>query len=118
MTKSKPIYPSDKQDQFMVRLPDGMRDRIKREAEKNGRSMNAEIVAALEEKYPPKTIDIQLLAEFLDLLGEDNDEDGRDIRQEVNDMFVAVGRPYTVKGDIGAITFYPYASPSQKREDK
>lgn len=39
-------------DKFMLRLPDGMRDRIKAAAEENGRSMNSEIVAALEEKYP------------------------------------------------------------------
>lgn len=41
-----------KTEQFIVRLPDGMRDRIKRAAEANNRSMNAEIVATLEEKYP------------------------------------------------------------------
>lgn len=35
-------------DQFIVRLPDGMRERIRAEAEANGRSMNAEIVARLE----------------------------------------------------------------------
>ncbi|WP_051520978.1 Arc family DNA-binding protein [Rubellimicrobium mesophilum] len=46
-------YPSERQDQFIVRLPDGMRDRIRRAAEVNNRSMNAEIVATLEEKYPP-----------------------------------------------------------------
>lgn len=37
----------------MLRLPDGMRDRIKAAAAENNRSMNAEIVATLEEKYPP-----------------------------------------------------------------
>ncbi|MBK0326294.1 Arc family DNA-binding protein [Rhodobacteraceae bacterium F11138] len=42
-----------KQDQFIVRLPDGMRDRIKLAAEGNNRSMNAEIVATLERAYPP-----------------------------------------------------------------
>lgn len=40
------------QDKFIVRLPDGMRDRIRHAAEINNRSMNAEIVATLEEKYP------------------------------------------------------------------
>lgn len=34
-------------DRFMLRLPDGMRDRIKAAAEANNRSMNAEIVARL-----------------------------------------------------------------------
>lgn len=45
-------YPSQQQDKFVLRLPDGMRDRIKAAAEANNRSMNAEIVATLEEKYP------------------------------------------------------------------
>ena len=35
-------------DKFMLRLPDGMRDRIKAAAEANNRSMNAEVVSALE----------------------------------------------------------------------
>lgn len=45
-------YPSDKLDQFQLRLPPGMRDRIRAAAEANNRSMNAEIVAALEDKFP------------------------------------------------------------------
>ncbi|MBA8820677.1 hypothetical protein FHW00_003012 [Ochrobactrum sp. P6BSIII] len=40
------------QDKYVLRLPDGMRDRIKLAAEKNNRSMNAEIIATLEEAYP------------------------------------------------------------------
>lgn len=44
--------PSRKMDQFIVRLPDGMRERIKNAADENNRSMNAEVVAALEEKFP------------------------------------------------------------------
>lgn len=36
-------------DQFPLRLPDGMRDELKRLANENGRSMNAEIVSALED---------------------------------------------------------------------
>ena len=39
-------------EQYTVRFPDGLRDRIKAAAEANNRSMNAEIVATLEEKYP------------------------------------------------------------------
>ncbi|MDE3818775.1 Arc family DNA-binding protein [Sinorhizobium meliloti] len=38
-------------DQFMVRLPEGMRDRIAASAEHNGRSMNAEVVARLENSF-------------------------------------------------------------------
>lgn len=35
-------------DQFMVRLPEGIREQIKAVADAHGRSMNAEIVFALE----------------------------------------------------------------------
>lgn len=38
-------------DRFMLRLPDGMRDRLKEEAAKNNRSMNAEIIARLEDSF-------------------------------------------------------------------
>ncbi|MFC4731735.1 Arc family DNA-binding protein [Salipiger abyssi] len=49
-------------DRYMLRLPDGMRDRIKLAAEANGRSMNSEIVAVLEEKFPaPITADDDLM---------------------------------------------------------
>jgi hypothetical protein len=46
-------YPSQKQDKFVLRLPDGLRDRIKNKADSSGRSMNAEIVQLLEKEYPP-----------------------------------------------------------------
>lgn len=36
-------------DQYMLRLPAGMRDKLKAIAKSNGRSMNSEIVARLEE---------------------------------------------------------------------
>ncbi|GGO55192.1 Arc-like DNA binding domain-containing protein [Roseovarius pacificus] len=57
--------PSKQLDQFVVRLPDGMRDRIKAAAEKNGRSMNSEIVSTLEEKYPEEMFTAE---DFLELL--------------------------------------------------
>ncbi|MBR8344243.1 Arc family DNA-binding protein [Burkholderia ambifaria] len=46
---TKPTQPPSRTaDQFVVRFPDGMRDRIAEEAKANNRSMNAEIVARLE----------------------------------------------------------------------
>lgn len=39
---------SRKLDQFIVRFPDGMRERIAETAASNGRSMNAEIIETLE----------------------------------------------------------------------
>ncbi len=44
--------PSDSADKFMLRLPDGMRSAIAAEARRNKRSMNAEIVALLQERFP------------------------------------------------------------------
>ncbi len=41
-------YPSGRQDQYIVRFPEGMRDQIKALAKTNRRSMNAEIIFALE----------------------------------------------------------------------
>jgi hypothetical protein len=52
MTKKPAIQPQDK---YVLRLPDGMRDRIKAFADKNNRSMNAEIIATLERAYPAPT---------------------------------------------------------------
>ncbi|GLS88272.1 hypothetical protein GCM10010873_32460 [Cypionkella aquatica] len=40
---------SRESDKFMLRLPDGMRERIKAYADSNRRSMNAEIIARITE---------------------------------------------------------------------
>ena len=45
----------------MVRLPDGMRERIKGAAERNGRSMNAEMVQRLEQSFEVDVPDSDLL---------------------------------------------------------
>lgn len=42
-------------DQFMLRFPEGMRDRIKEQADEHGRSMNAEIIARLQNSFVPRT---------------------------------------------------------------
>lgn len=55
------LPPSKQLDQFVLRLPDGMRDRIKAAAEAANRSMNAEIVATLEDRYPaPDSLRVRL----------------------------------------------------------
>lgn len=41
-------YPSATADKFVVRLPDGMRERIAEVARENHRSMNSEIINRLE----------------------------------------------------------------------
>lgn len=49
----KTPYPSETQERFIVRMPDGMRDKITETAKANNRSMNAEIVARLEQSFDP-----------------------------------------------------------------
>lgn len=43
--------PSRHLDQFMVRFPDGIRDRLQDEAKAHNRSMNAEIVWRIERSF-------------------------------------------------------------------
>lgn len=43
-------------DKIMLRVPDGMRDRIKAAADANNRTMNAEIVARLQASFPDSLI--------------------------------------------------------------
>jgi hypothetical protein len=47
--------PSRTADQYIVRFPEGLRDKIKALAKANRRSMNAEIVFALEERMQAAT---------------------------------------------------------------
>ncbi|AVR88999.1 Arc family DNA-binding protein [Thauera aromatica] len=60
-------YPSRTADQFVVRFPDGMRDRLKEAAHANGRSMNAEIVARLQASFEqPAPANIRLIDRISD----------------------------------------------------
>ena len=45
-------------DQFNLRFPDGMRERLKADAAANGRSLNAEIIARLEASYEATRDDV------------------------------------------------------------
>lgn len=48
-------YPSQMQDKFNLRFPDGMRDAIADRAKNNGRSMNSEILQILQDALDSKT---------------------------------------------------------------
>lgn len=47
----KSAFPSDTADKVLVRMPEGMRDQLKDAAKTNNRTMNAEIVARLQESF-------------------------------------------------------------------
>lgn len=55
---SKELPPSRTAEQFVVRFPDGMRDRIAEAAKNNKRSMNAEIVARLQQSFDTRDTDL------------------------------------------------------------
>lgn len=54
-------------DKYIVRFPEGMRDRIAEAAKANNRSMNAEIVARLESTFAQQR-DLFSPVEMMDLL--------------------------------------------------
>lgn len=87
MTK-KP-YPSDKLDQYIVRFPNGMRDRIKAAATANSRSMNAEIIATLEEKYPqPEEMQLAEMFQIVDdlLAKAESEQERREMLLKLIDL--------------------------------
>ena len=52
----KTKYPSQAADRFQVRMPDGLREKIRLAAEANGRAMNTEIVMRLEQSFENDTL--------------------------------------------------------------
>ena len=54
----KTAFPSDTADKVLVRMPDGMRDQLKDAAKTNNRTMNAEIVARLQQSFDTRDTDL------------------------------------------------------------
>ncbi|KKB86485.1 hypothetical protein VW29_02725 [Devosia limi DSM 17137] len=77
--------PLQPQDKYVLRMPDGMRDRIKKAAERSGRSMNAEILAALEHFYPEEPSIIDLLDNVHDAISLAEQQNGMPYRQVLID---------------------------------
>ncbi len=67
MSTEENSYPSDKADKVLVRMPDGMRDRIKAAAKEHNRTMNAEIIDRLDRSFA--AVDMGLKGDPLDHLG-------------------------------------------------
>lgn len=60
--------PSRSLDKIVIRVPDGMRERIKVFAEANNRSVNAELLALLEKTYPAEATILERVREVADLM--------------------------------------------------
>lgn len=89
---SKP--PAREQAQVNIRMPDDLRDRIKAAADANNRSMNAEIVASLDEAYPagPSEFDLALAATMKDGVSRRAKFQGGLVVLERNDDGVSIRR--------------------------
>ncbi|WP_103173799.1 Arc family DNA-binding protein [Paracoccus sp. SY] len=82
-------------EQFMLRLPDGMRARIKAAAEANNRSMNAEILAVLEEKFPaPRKLSFAGMVNTLDRIAQLDPDPDPDKEKEQRQAVAAVVRVF------------------------
>ncbi|RWR44970.1 Arc family DNA-binding protein [Sinirhodobacter ferrireducens] len=84
MARSK----NEETGQIVIRPPAGMRARIKAAAEANNRSMNAEIVATLEEKYPAPDDDLDsaTMTEWMDYVDNATSSHDRiDRIEQIND---------------------------------
>ena len=71
--RKKPISAGRGADQFPLRLPDGMREKIKAEAEENGRSMNQEIIEVLRDYFPAPPDDEEILDQLIVALNATQD---------------------------------------------
>jgi len=76
---ARPTYPSDQVDKTMVRFPEGMMDRLKAAAAENHRSMNAEIIARLEDSFTTRDFSS-------DVSGEDLARTTRELMDVVDDL--------------------------------
>lgn len=81
----KGSYPSDKQDQYMVRFPEGMRDALKKLAADANRSLNAEIIARLDESLTAER-DVGDLYRLLDRTYEER----RQLSQTIHSQDIAL----------------------------
>ncbi len=82
----KKPFPSEALERFIVRLPDGMRDRIAEAAATNNRSMNSEIVARLTESFDGKTV--RLPDAIAERLQRDAAEHGWEFQSELLHLLV------------------------------
>lgn len=102
-------YPSELAERFQVRLPPGLRDRIKAYADRHGRSMNAEIVRVLEREYPEPWPAETRFREIIDMIavlkkGEASDQYVEKLFAELKDTIegIITGRVRGIDKDARA----------------
>lgn len=83
-------YPSRELDKVIIRLPDGLKERIRRVAEENGRSVNSELVTLLDRTYPADTTIDDCIQQIASLIAAqpdaDRDETWRLVFKKLEDL--------------------------------
>jgi len=82
-------------DQYMLRFPDGMRENLAKLATANGRSMNTEIIAALE-KHLERDDKISKLEQDIDQLQLKFE----DLEAKVKDVLSRISRSETSRAEV------------------
>lgn len=104
----------DDYTRYTVRIPTPLYERIKDAA--GEASVNAEIVATLEKAYPPKTIDVRELSDFLEsLIGITAPDGDADYREHVMEALSKTKMGWAVEaGWDGAIRFIAHVNHMRK----
>lgn len=82
--------PSRLLDKIIIRVPDGMRDRIKRVADSNNRSVNAELLVLLERTYPDESAIDEYLRDIAGIVGKLPAENRTDAWQAIFERLKAL----------------------------
>jgi hypothetical protein len=82
--------PSRSLDKIIIRLPDGLKERIRRVAERNDRSVNAELLVLLERAYPPDAILDVYIRDIADLVRLSPPDDQEAIWRSIVEKIEAV----------------------------
>jgi len=94
--------------QYMLRMPEGLRDRIKRAAEREGRSMNAEIVRVLEREFPDAPLTAEDFVQYLqDLTGDMSLEGQIEKQHELNYVLKYLGVDLEAQLESGDLILSP-----------
>lgn len=76
-------------EKFMLRMPEGMRERIAREAKANGRSMNAELIARIEKTFDEDGV-IEYLVSKIDHMQAEFDNRLSDVESDLHELKLRV----------------------------
>ncbi|WP_208952070.1 Arc family DNA-binding protein [Rahnella sp. ChDrAdgB13] len=91
-------YPSQMQDKFNLRFPDGMREAIAERAKANGRSMNSEIIEMISNSLFSSSIGNDAVGYILEMTKQnDMNELSEEERDHLMSMLMQVASKLSVK---------------------